>query len=205
MEKYDVKTAHKALYSPPKSDFVVVDVPPMQYFAVEGEGDPNTASAYVEAIEALYSTSYAVKFQSKKELGRDFVVAPLEGLWRADDMSAFTSRDKSAWQWTMMINQPEWITEEMMQQAVEKARAKNDNPVLAKLRLLTLTEGTVVQILHIGSYDDEAPTLARLHDEYIPNNGFVFNGDHHEIYLSDARRTAPEKLKTVLRQPVARA
>ena len=131
------------------------------------------------------------------------MVGPLEGLWRADDMTVFTAREKSAWHWTMMINQPDWISEEMLAAAVEWTAAKKASPALQKLRLFTLNEGTCVQIMHIGSYDDEAPTLARLHDEYIPNNGFVFNGDHHEVYLSDARRTAPEKLKTVLRQPVA--
>lgn len=203
MEKYDVKRAHKALYSPPKGDFVVVEVPPLQYLAVDGEGDPNSAPAYVEAIEALYGVSYALKFKSKKELERDYVVGPLEGLWRADDMTVFTAREKSAWRWTMMINQPDWISEEMLAAAIEWTAAKKPSPALDKPRLFTLNEGTCVQIMHIGSYDDEAPTLARLHDEYIPNNGFVFNGDHHEVYLSDARRTAPEKLKTVLRQPVA--
>lgn len=204
MEKYDVKVAHKALYSPPKHEFVVVEVPTLRYVAVDGKGDPNSAPEYGEAIEALYGVSYALKFQSKNELGRDYVVGPLEGLWRADDMSVFTAREKTAWRWTMMINQPEWITDAMLAEAIEKVAAKKQLPALSRLRMVELDEGMSVQILHVGSYDDEAPTLAKLHDEYIPENGLTFNGDHHEVYLSDARRTAPEKLKTVLRQPVAR-
>lgn len=202
MDKYDVKAAHKALYSPPTNDFVIVDMPPMNYLAVDGHGDPNTAAEYAEAVEALYSVSYAAKFHSKKELDRDFVVAPLEGLWRADDPAAFTARAKSEWRWTMMINQPKWITEQLIEATREKVAAKKPLPALPKLRLLTLHEGVAVQIMHVGSYDDEAPTLARLHDEYMPAHGFAFNGDHHEIYLGDPRRTAPEKLKTILRQPV---
>lgn len=202
MEKYDVKRARKELYSASAKDFTVVEVPVLRYLAVDGHGDPNTAPAYTEAIEALYSVAYTLKFESKKVLDRDFVVAPLEGLWRAADMAAFVTRDKSAWDWTMMINQPDWITPEMVAAAIGVAGAKKVLPGLDRLSLLTLEEGTSVQILHVGSYDDEAPTLDRLHHEYLPAHGLTFNGDHHEIYLSDARRTAPAKLKTILRQPV---
>ncbi|ATY10010.1 hypothetical protein CU254_05695 [Amycolatopsis sp. AA4] len=201
MEKYDVKKAHRALYSPP-ADFTVVEVPALQYLAADGHGDPNTAPEYTNAVEALYGIAYAVKFASKKNLGRDFVVGPLEGLWRADDSSVFLTRDKAKWDWTMLISQPDWVTEDMVREAAESVAKKKDNPALAGVRLRTLTEGMSVQILHVGSYDDETPTLHRLHDEYLPEHGLTFNGDHHEIYLSDPRRTAPEKLKTVLRQPV---
>lgn len=202
MDKYDIKVALKPLYFPSAKDFVRVAVPPIQYLAVDGHGDPNTSPPYTEAIEALYSVSYALKFGSKASLGRDFVVGPLEALWRADDPTAFAAREKSAWKWTVLISQPDWITEEMVATAVEKTRAKKLLPALDKLRVLRLEEGDSVQILHRGSYDDEAPTLARLHHEYLPAHGLTFNGDHHEIYLSDARRTAPGKLKTILRQPV---
>ncbi|MFD0591772.1 GyrI-like domain-containing protein [Catellatospora coxensis] len=180
----------------------MVDVPELRYIAVDGHGDPNTATAYPEAVEALFTTAYTLKFASKKGLGRDFVVGPLEGLWRADDPQAFVTRDKQAWSWTMMISQPDWITEDMVRAAVAEAAKKKDNPALAGVRLISLTEGRSVQILHVGSYDDEAPTLDRLHHRYLPDNGLTFNGDHHEIYLSDARRTEPAKLKTILRQPV---
>ncbi|MFD6893713.1 GyrI-like domain-containing protein [Rhodococcus sp. NPDC060086] len=203
MEKYDVKRVHKNLYSPPSEDFTEVDVPEFRYLAVDGSGDPNISSAYAEAVEALYSVSYTVKFASEKSLERDAVVGPLEGLWWADDMSTFVTRDKQAWKWTMMINQPPWITDEMIDSAKSVAAAKKDLPALPKLYPMTWTEGICVQILHIGAYDDEGPVLERLHHRVIPERGFTFDGKHHEIYLSDPRRTAPEKLKTILRQPVA--
>jgi hypothetical protein len=201
MQKYDVKKAYPALYSPKAGAFSETVVPPLQYLAVEGEGDPNVAPAYAAAVEALFSTSYTLKFQSKAQ-GRDYVVGPLEALWTADDPSAFVSRDKGSWKWTALINQPEWITTDDVTAALAAAAEKKPNPALSSTRLITLDEGRSIQILHVGSYDDEAPTLARLHDEYLPQNGLTFNGLHHEVYLSDARRTAPEKLKTVLRQPV---
>ena len=200
-EKYDLKRAHRELYAPP-AEFTLVDVPPLRYLAIDGHGDPNTAPAYAEAIEALFGVAYTVKFRSKRELGRDFVVAPLEALWRADDPAAFVRREKRAWSWTALIAQPEWIDEELVAGALDVVRAKGDRPALDRLHLVELHEGACVQILHVGSYDDETPTLARLHDEWMPQHGLAFNGPHHEVYLSDARRTAPEKLRTVLRQPV---
>jgi len=199
-DKYDIKKAHKDLYAPSAKDFTVVDVPELRYIAVDGEGDPNTSPAYVNAVEALYGVAYTLKFASKKT--RDFVVGPLEGLWRADDPAAFVARDKGSWRWTMMISQPEWITEDMVRSAVDSVTKKKPNPALGEVRPLTLTEGRCVQILHIGSYDDETPTLDRLHNHYMPDHGLTFNGDHHEIYLSDPRRTPPAKLKTILRQPI---
>ncbi|WP_027344352.1 GyrI-like domain-containing protein [Hamadaea tsunoensis] len=205
MDKFDVKKAYRELYAPPAKDFVVVDVPELAYVAVDGHGDPNTSAAYAEAVEALFGVAYAVKFASRKELDRDFVVAPLEGLWRADDPATFVTRQKDAWSWTMMISQPDWITAGMVGAAVAATARKKDNPALAHVRLMSMVEGRCVQILHVGSYDDEAPTLERLHHRYLPEHGLTFNGDHHEIYLSDVRRTEPAKLKTVLRQPVKSA
>ncbi|SNR66312.1 hypothetical protein SAMN06265360_113142 [Haloechinothrix alba] len=204
VDKYNVKKTHRELYSPPSKEFTVVDVPEFQYIAVEGSGDPNTSAGYANAVQALYGVAYTLKFASKETLGRDFVVAPLEGLWRADDPTVFTTRDKDRWGWTMMISQPGWITEDMVRAAVDNVSKKKDNPALADVRLHTRIEGTCVQILHIGSYDDEAPVLDRLHNQYMPEHGLTFNGDHHEIYLSDPRKTAPAKLRTVLRQPVKR-
>jgi DNA-binding PadR family transcriptional regulator len=201
MAKYDVKKAHKELYAPSAKDFAVVDVPEMHYLAVDGRGDPNTAAAYTEAVEALYGVAYTLKFASKA-LGRDFVVAPMEGLWRAEDPAAFLERRKDDWEWTMLISRPDWITEDMLAAAVDRVAQRRPSAALEGLRTLTLNEGRCVQILHIGSYDDETPTLERLHREYLPEQGLTFNGDHHEIYLSDARRTAPAKLRTILRQPV---
>ncbi|MEJ5309570.1 MAG: GyrI-like domain-containing protein [Anaerolineae bacterium] len=205
MDKVDFKKALQHLYNPSSRDFSVVEVPEMQFLMVDGHGDPNTEPAYQEAVESLYAVAYKLKFMSKQRLEKDYTVPPLEGLWWAADMDSFTVRlDKSAWDWTMMIMQPEWITPEMFAQAVAEVQKIKASPALSKMRLERYAEGLSVQILHIGSYDDEAPTLARLHREFIPQNGYVEAGKHHEIYLGDPRKTAPEKLKTVLRQPVAR-
>ena len=204
MSKVDFMKALKDLYLPPEK-FVTVDVPEMQFLMVDGHGDPNVAQEYQDALQALYAQAYKMKFISKQQLGHDYVVPPLEGLWWAEDMEAFTSaRDKSQWDWTMMIITPEWITEEIFYDACEKAR-KGKNPIaLDMVRLERYHEGLSVQILHVGSYDQEGPTIIKLHQEFLPENGFVENGKHHEIYLGDPRRVAPEKLKTVLRQPVRR-
>ena len=202
MSKVDFKKELSEFYSPP-ANFVIVDIPEMWFLMVEGHGDPNVAQEYQDAVEALYAIAYKIKFMSKNQLGKDYVVPPLEGLWWAEDMEAFTSaRDKSQWDWNMMIMTPEWITSEMYAEALELVR-KGKNPVaMDKVRLESYHEGLSIQIMHIGSYDSEGPTLMKLHREFIPNNGYVEKGKHHEIYLGDPRRVAPEKLKTVLRQPV---
>jgi hypothetical protein len=205
MTKVDFKKELRHLYQPSAKECAVVDVPPMQFLMVDGHGDPNTAQEYQDAIEALYAVAYKVKFSSKKELGQDYVVPPLEGLWWAEKMETFTTaRDKSAWDWTMMIMQPEWITGEMSAGAIEQVQRAKNLPALRKLRLEAYHEGLSVQILHIGSYDDEGPVLERMHDVFIPENGLQMRGKHHEIYLSDARKVAPKRLRTVLRQPVER-
>lgn len=201
MTKVDFKKTLKHLYKPPK-EFGTVDVPEMQFIMVDGHGDPNTAQEYQDVVEALYAVAYKMKFISKKTLGKDYVVPPLEGLWWAEDMETFTTREKSAWDWTMMIMTPDWITSEIFADAVEEVRKKKNPAAVDKVRLEPYHEGLSVQIMHIGSYDDEGPIIAEMHYDFIPENGFVENGKHHEIYLSDPRRVAPEKLKTVLRQPV---
>ncbi|TAJ86291.1 MAG: hypothetical protein EPO50_14930 [Reyranella sp.] len=173
----------------------------MQFVMVDGAGDPNTASAYKQAIEWLYSTSYAMKFATKVAHKKDYAVPPLEGLWWADDPADFVARRKDRWRWTMMIMAPDFIVRPLFEAAVEKSKKKLGAPP-ASLRFERFDEGPSLQILHIGSYDDEAPTLARLHDEVMPSQGLTFAGRHHEIYLSDSRKTEPAKLKTILRQPV---
>ena len=204
MDKIDFKKTMKALYLPGKKDFVVVDVPEMQYLMIDGHGTPGTSEQYQQALAALYPVAYKLKFASKKQLERDYVVPPLEGLWWAEDMESYTTkRDKSQWDWTMMIMTPEWITNQMFEEVLEVVRKGKDVPAaLDKVRLESYAEGLCAQILHIGSYDDETPTLARLHNEWIPENGYKETGKHHEIYLSDPRRVVAEKLKTVLRQPI---
>ena len=203
MDKIDFKRDLKHLYQPPAGQFTLIEVPAMQFLMLDGHGDPNCAPAYQEAVEALYAVAYKLKFASKQQVGRDYTVMPLEGLWWAEDMTSFTARrDKSQWDWTMMIMQPEWVTGKMFAQATAVVTQQKALPALAKLRLEPYHEGQSVQIMHIGSYEDEAPTLHKLHHEFMPANQLAFNGRHHEIYLSDPRRVAPEKLKTVLRQPV---
>jgi hypothetical protein len=202
MSKVDFKKELKHLYRPSAKECGVVDVPEMQFLMIDGHGDPNTAQEYKDAIEALFPVAYKLKFMSKKELGKDYVVMVLEGLWWAEDMETFVTREKSAWDWTMMIMQPEWITQEMFEEAVRQVEESKGLPSLPKLRLETYHEGLSVQIMHVGSYDDEGPTLHRMHHEFVPENGYEMSGKHHEIYLSDVRKVAPEKLKTVLRQPI---
>jgi len=183
-------------------EFRMLEVPPHRYLAIDGVGDPNTA-AFAEATSALYPLAYAVKFASRREHDRDFVVMPLEGLWWADDMAAFTARrDKTRWSWTLLILQPEWVDAALVDGARQVVEAKGAPARLADIRFETLDEGRCVQTLHLGPFDAEGPVLARMHDEVIPAHGLRMTGRHHEIYLSDPRRTAPERLRTILRQPV---
>jgi hypothetical protein len=190
-------------YRAPRNKFRIVDVPDLQYLMIDGHGDPNTAPMFAQAAQALYPLAYRLKFLSRNELGRDYVVMPLEGLWWSDDMAAFTSsRDKSRWDWTLMIMTPAWIDQDVFGAAVERAIEKGAPDRLPDIRLASLSEGRCVQTLHVGSYDDESRLLAQLHHEFIPAHELTMTGKHHEIYLSDARRVAPEKLRTILRQPV---
>lgn len=202
-DKIDFKRALDC-YQAKQGTFCIIEVPDMQYMAIDGHGDPNTSTAYVQSLEALYPLAYTLKFMSKSTLDRDYVVPPLEGLWWAPNMDAFTfARDKSQWHWTLMIMVPEWIHEEMFESAVAQVGSKASRPArLTDVKLRDLTEGRCVQTLHVGPYDDEAEILERMHRTYIPDNGLVLDGTHHEIYLSDPRRVAPDKLRTILRQPV---
>jgi hypothetical protein len=204
MSKTDLKKELKHLYRPSAKEFIVVDVPPMNFLMIDGHGDPNTAQEYEDAVEALYAVAYALKFVSKREKGKDYVVPPMEGLWWVENMKEFTTQDKSAWDWTMMIMQPEWVTQEMFEEALEQVEEKKNPPALSKLRLEAYAEGLSVQIMHIGPYEAEAPTIASMH-AFIDQNGYQPAGKHHEIYLGDPRKVAPEKLKTVLRQPIKQA
>ncbi len=180
------------------------EVPLLQYLMIEGQGDPNTDPHFAQAISTLFPLAYQLKFFSKQTLQRDYVVMPLEGLWWADDYASFTSaRDKSKWHYTLMIMQPEWISEEHLQTAKAAAARKNSAAPFDAVRLETLHEGLCVQTLHIGSFDDEAHILAEMHEKYMPANGLQPRGKHHEIYFSDMRKTPPHKLRTLLRQPVS--
>ncbi len=208
-ETYDIKKAFQTLYAPRQGGFHLVEVPELSFLMVEGHGDPNSSGAYAEAVASLYGLSYAVRATARSELGKVHTVGPLEGLWSAEDPQVFAARGKGAWDWTMMISQPDWITAEI----VETARAAAVATATAKGRVAPDgvrfadydAEGASVQVLHVGSCDDEGPVLVRLHHEYLPEHGLTFNGRHHEIYLSAPRRTQPPNLRTVLRQPVTAA
>lgn len=190
-------------YRAPRGSFQILDVPELQYLMIDGRGDPNTSPVFAEAIAAIYPVAYKLKFASKLDLGRDYVVPPLEGLWWADEMSVFTdARDKTKWAWTLMLMVPNWIDHALFVTAVEQVRAKNREARVDDVRLEDLTEGKCVQTLHIGSFDDEAEVLAQMHGDFIPGHGMRMTGKHHEIYLSDSRKVAPEKQRTILRQPV---
>jgi hypothetical protein len=200
-DKIDFKRALDS-YQAKRDEFRFLDVPDLRYLMIDGRGDPNTSPAFSQAIEALYPVAYKLKFASKRELGRDYVVPPLEGLWWAQDMDSFTtSRDKSRWDWTLLLMVPHWIDQDLFSAAVERARASG-RPRLDDVRMEALSEGRCVQTLHIGSFDDEAGVLDRLHHEVVPGEGLRLAGKHHEIYLSDFRKVAPEKQRTILRQPV---
>ncbi|MFI9007685.1 GyrI-like domain-containing protein [Actinosynnema sp. NPDC053489] len=202
-DRYDVKRHLKQLYAPRNTDWALVDVPEQQFLAVDGQGDPNTSTAYANAVEALYAVAYTLKFASKRD-GRDLVVAPLEGLWWADRPEVFTTRAKDSWHCRMLISQPDWITDDLIARAKDSVAAKKDLPALPDLRREVLCEGLSAQVLHLGPYDDEGPVLARLHQEWLPANGLRETGLHHEVYLGDPRRADPAKLRTVVRQPVRR-
>jgi hypothetical protein len=202
MTTIDMKRALKELYRPSASAPSLVEVPELLFLMADGMGDPNTAPAYAEAVEALYGVAYALKFMLKRgPAAADYTVMPLQGLWWADDMASFTSGDRAAWRWTMMIAQPELVTRELFAQAAAETARKKRLPALPRLRLERFAEGRAAQIMHIGPYAAEAPTIERLH-QFIAAQGLALRGKHHEIYLSDPRRSAPERMQTIIRQPV---
>ncbi len=200
MGKLDYKKEYQDLYQPRKNIFTIVDVPNFKYLMIDGKGNPNVSESYKLAVSAIYSCAYAIKFKSKSQ-GFDYVVPPLEGLWWVENMAEFSVDKKDCWLWTMMILQPEHVTTGHLAEAKESARDKTPNPQIDHLRLETYQEGLSAQVLYFGPYAAEGPIIAALHD-FIHTQGYQRRGKHHEIYLSDPRRTAPEKLKTVIRQPI---
>jgi len=204
MTKVDLKKELKHLYNPSVKEINLVDVPPMNFVMVDGSGDPNAAQEYQDAIEALYSISYTIKFTVRKDQGIDYGVMPLEGLWWANDMSLFSTDNKDIWKWTAMIMQPEYVTQDLFEIALQQVKKKKDLPALSRARFQSFHEGQSAQIMFIGPYSAEGPTIKRIH-VFIKDHDGTFDGliqKHHEIYLSDPRRTAPEKLKTIIRQPI---
>jgi hypothetical protein len=201
MEKLDLKKNLKYLYEPSSRAFSIVEVPPMNFIMIDGQGNPNTSAEYAASLQALYSAVYTLKFMIKKELLVDYPVMASEGLWWMDDMREFSLARKDDWKWTMMIMQPEVVTPQLFAHAVDEAMKKKGQPALLKLRLECYHEGLAAQIMYFGPYADEGPTISRLH-QFIEESGHIRYGKHHEIYMSDPRRTAPEKLRTVIRQPM---
>lgn len=201
MRKLDLKKELKPLYSPSAREVVQVDVPALRFLMIDGRGDPNTSRRYAEAVEALFSVSYRVKFAVRKRApGIDYAVMPLEGLWWSDDMSSFTANDRSQWKWTMMIAQPDFVDEAAIRAAVEQVRQKKQTPALDELRLESFTEGRCAQTLHVGPFSEEGPTIQRVH-AFIHERSRL-TGKHHEVYLSDVRRADPARWKTIIRQPM---
>jgi len=201
VKKIDFKKELKHLYAPTAKEVVQVEVPEFNFLMIDGVGDPNTSPEYAQAIEALFSVAYTLKFMVKKgPKAVDYGVMPLEGLWWADDMSAFTANEKSKWKWTMMIMQPDFIKPNMVQASIREVQKRKSLPALSKLRFETFLEGLCAQVLHIGCFSDEGPTIQRVH-EFIQSKSRL-TGKHHEIYLSDIRRADPAKWKTIVRQPM---
>jgi hypothetical protein len=201
VDKIDLSKDLKPLWSPPRGKFVAVDVPQLNFLMIDGTGDPNTAQSYKDALNTLYSVTYTAKFMLKLGPRKiDFRVMPLEGLWWSGDMDDFRKARKDRWKWTAMIALPDAVTKADIKAAMAKATEKKELPALKLLRLEAFREGKVMQTLYFGPYADEGPTIAALH-KAIADAGHTLRGKHHEIYMSDPRRTAPAKLKTIIRQP----
>jgi hypothetical protein len=201
--KIDFRKEYKDLYTASATRPVIVDVPELSFLMVDGVGDPNTSPDYQGAVEALYGLSYWLKFAVKKgEGGVDYAVMPLEGLWWTEDMAKFSPDRKDIWQWTAMIMQPEYVTPSLFQEALTQVAKKKNPPLLSKVRFSRFHEELGAQVMFIGPYAAEGPTIEMLHG-FINTQGRRLRGKHHEIYLGDPRRSAPEKLKTIIRQPVS--
>jgi len=201
MEKVDLKKQLKEFYNASPKEVTVVDIPVMNFIMVDGQGSPNNSSEYIAAIEALFSVSYTLKFMIKKSRKIDYGVMPLEGLWWAEDMTKFSADRKDEWKWTAMIMQPRYVASEDVKVAIEQIKKKKDLPAIAKLRFESFFEGKVAQIMYVGPYSGEGATIAKIH-AFIQNSGYTLSGKHHEIYLNNPSRIAPEKLRTIIRQPM---
>ena len=200
----DYKKELKEFYRPSKKEPVIVDVPAMNFLMIDGTGGP-ISQEYQDAISTLFSLSYPIKFAVKKREDINYGVMPLEGLWWADDMGSFLERARmDEWHWTSLMMQPEYVTAELQAVVSETVREKKELPAVDKVRFDIYDEGLCVQLMHIGPYAEEGPNIARMH-QFAHEQGYKLRGKHHEIYLSDPRRAAPEKLKTVIRQPIEKA
>jgi hypothetical protein len=200
LEKIDLKKELKQLYNPSTKEVTIINVPDLNFLMLDGEGAP-ASPEYVASLEALYPVAYALKFMIKKDKGIDYGVMPLEGLWWMEDMTKFSVDRKDEWKWTSMIMQPKYVTEADFKTAIEQVRKKKSPTALKKVRFECYHEGKAAQIMHLGPYSTEGSNVQKIH-EAIKAAGYQLSGKHHEIYLGDPRKTAPEKLRTVLRQPM---
>ena len=203
MNKTDYKKELKQFYSTKVGKPEVVQIPKMNFIMIDDKGDPNTSQEYIDAIQTLYPVAYTIKFTSKLKYGNDFGVMPLEGLWWTENMADFSTENKSNWLWTAMIMQPDVVTEDIYNQAVRQVREKKAPRSLDRVRFEPYEEGRAAQVMYVGPYADEGPTIQELH-QFIRDQGGVLQENtkhHHEIYLGDPRRTDPAKLKTIIRQP----
>jgi hypothetical protein len=201
MDKIDLKKELKSLYNPSSKEITTIDVPAMNFLLIDGEGAP-TSSQFIEAVEALFSVSYILKFIIKKGKGVDYGVMPLEGLWWVDDMNKFNADQKDEWKWTAMIMQPKYVDASDVTLAIEQVKKKKKLAALPKVRFESFKEGNAAQIMYVGPFSAEGPTITKIHS-YIENSGHTLSGKHHEVYLNNPATTAPEKLKTILRQPMS--
>jgi hypothetical protein len=198
MSKIDLTKVYKALYTA-KSTPMLINVPPGHYIAINGKGDPNKEK-FAESTQALYTAAYGIK-GIYKQSAQDFVVSKLEGLWWVTAEGDPLKVPKEEWYWQLLIRMPDYVTNSVVQQALQQTFTKKQLPLLKEISLISLAEGKSVQIMHIGPFATEPATL-RLMEEFMEAGGLKWNGRHHEIYLSDPRKTAPDKMKTILRQPV---
>lgn len=202
MASIDLKKVYREHYSAKAGLPVVVDVPARPFLMIDGAGDPNTATEYIDAIQALYPLAYGLRAALKTETGDAYTVMPLEGLWWTEDMRDFDTADKSNWLWTAMICLPDAVTQAMIDEVLPAVTKKKDLRSGSKARVESYEEGKAAQVMHLGSYSEEEPTIAALH-QFIEDSGCSLSGRHHEIYLSDPRKTDAAKLRTIIRQPMA--
>jgi hypothetical protein len=202
-QKLDFKKEYKSLFSPSAKEPEMIEVPAFKYIMIDGRGDPNTSKDFQDKIQVLYGLSYTIKFMLKLDKADpfDFTVPPLSGLWCADDITAFAEGKKHEWKWTLMILMPDRVTREVFAEGKRRLKEKKNPTFLDLAKFEIYEEGLSAQIVHIGPYAEEGPTIAKLHD-FFQGKGYTFNGLHHEIYLGDPRRCKPEKMRTILRQPI---
>jgi len=204
MQKIDFKKDFKELYKAPANGFTYVEVPSMLCLMIDGAGDPQNNPEFQSAIETLYSVAYTIKFSGKKAgSGPEYSIPPLSGLWWCNGMEGFDPENRDMWLWTLMLAQPPQIDMQMLTSAIGQLKEKGKKGLWSEIRLESFSEGLCVQTLHIGPYSDEGPRIAAMH-KFIHDQGYALRGKHHEIYMSDPRRTSPEKLKTILRHPVTK-